>query len=153
MVMTIQKATEQDRGAIITLLQSQKLPSGDLPPVLETFFIATEENKLIGAVGLERYGSYGLLRSMVVHPDYRNRQIAEKMVQQVEQTASDSGITVIYLLTQTAEKYFSKRGYALTTRENVPQALFQSSEFSHVCPVSATVMQKDLVQQSITTLL
>ena len=150
--MTIQKAIAENRNDIINLLESQKLPSDDLPPVLENFFVATEERQVVGVIGMEGYGSYGLLRSMVVHPDHRNRQIAEKLVQQLEQRARDSGITTIYLLTETAETYFNKRGYVLTTRDDVPQVLLQSSEFSHVCPVSATVMKKDLVPQSITTL-
>lgn len=147
--MIIQTATEQARTAIISLLQSQKLPTEDLPDVLDHFFIATEEDQLAGLIGLERYGSYGLLRSMVVHPDYRNRQIAERVVQQLEETAKATGITAMYLLTETAEKYFSKKGYKTITRNDVPQTLMQSSEFSHVCPVSATVMKKELTKESI----
>lgn len=66
------------------------------------------------------------------------------LLQLLEQTATNSGVTTMYLLTETAEKYFNKKNYQVITRNEVPQALFQSSEFSHVCPVSATVMKKDL---------
>jgi amino-acid N-acetyltransferase len=148
--MQIVKATEQSRDEIKSLLQSQNLPAEDLPNVLADFFAAVDGGELIGLIGMERYGHYGLLRSMVVHPDYRNKQIAEKLVQLLEQTASGSGITTMYLLTETAENYFVKKNYQVITREEVPQALFQSSEFSHVCPVSATVMRKDLEKQFTT---
>lgn len=147
--MTIQKATEQTRAAVISLLQSQNLPSGDLPPVLENFLVAMEDDQVVGVIGLERYGSYGLLRSLVVHPDFRNRQIAEKLVQQLEETATATGIAALYLLTETAEKYFSKKGYTIISRSDVPQTMMQSSEFSHVCPASATVMKKELLHQTI----
>lgn len=147
--MIIQTATEQARTAIIGLLQSEKLPTEDLPAVLDDFLIATEDDNLVGLIGLERYGTAGLLRSMVVHPDYHNRHIAERLVLQLEETAKASGITAMYLLTETAEKYFSQKGYKTIARSNVPQTLMQSSEFSHVCPVSATVMKKELIKESI----
>jgi amino-acid N-acetyltransferase len=142
--MMIQKATEQHRGAIVSLLQSQKLPAEDLPPALDDFLIVKEEDSLVGLIGLERYGDYGLLRSMVVHPAYRNRQIAERLVQQLETNASGSGITVLYLLTETAAAYFNRKGYQTIHRNEVPPRVMASTEFSHVCPASATVMKKEL---------
>jgi amino-acid N-acetyltransferase len=87
---------------------------------------------------------------MVVHPEYRNKQIAKKLVQLLEQKAASSGIITMYLLTETAEKYFSRNNYQLITRKEVPEPLFRSSEFSHVCPVSATVMKKELQSQFTT---
>lgn len=147
--MNIQKATEQARAAIVSLLQSQKLPTEDLPAVLENFLIAEEDGQLVALIGLERYGRDGLLRSMVVHPAYRNRQIAERLVHQLETTASLSGIATLYLLTETAEKYFSRKGYNIISRSEVPPLLMQSSEFSHVCPASATVMKKELIEKSV----
>lgn len=147
--MIIHKATEQARGAIKELLQSQKLPAEDLPGVLDDFYVATEHDQLVGLIGLERYGFDGLLRSMVVHPAYRNRQIAERLVQQLEDSAKASGIAAVYLLTETAETYFSRKNYQTINRGEVPPRLMQSSEFSHVCPVSATVMKKELTKNSL----
>ena len=144
-------ASEKCQNEIIDLLRSNNLPWEDLPASLNDFYAMVDEGKIVGLIGMERYAHYGLLRSMVVHPDYRNRLIADKLVQALEQTAVKSGITAMYLLTETAEQYFSKRNYQVITRSEVPQALFQSSEFSHVCPVSATVMKKDLENQFITS--
>ncbi|HJW15509.1 MAG TPA: arsenic resistance N-acetyltransferase ArsN2 [Flavisolibacter sp.] len=145
--MQIVKAKEQSRNEIKSLLQSQNLPAEDLPNVLADFYTAVDAGELIGLIGMERYGHYGLLRSMVVHPDYRNKGIAETLVTQLEQDAEASGITEMYLLTETADKYFSKKGYATITRGIVPAELKGSSEFSHVCPVSAIVMKKHLAKQ------
>ena len=142
--MQIIHATEQSRNEITDLLQSQQLPSEDLPSVLTDSYTAVDNGKVVGLIGLERYGHYGLLRSMVVHPNYRNRQIAATLVKMLEEQAASSGITAIYLLTETANKYFSNKGYNTITREEVPNEVKQSSEFSHVCPVSAVVMRKQL---------
>ena len=138
------KATGQSRNEVINLLKSQNLPSEDLPDVLTDFYAAVNAEKLIGLIGMERYGNFGLLRSMVVHPDYRNKGVAETLVIHLEKEAKATGITDMYLLTETADKYFTRKGYSTITRESVPDELKQSSEFSHVCPASAVVMKKKL---------
>lgn len=145
--MHILEASASQRNAIVQLLQSQNLPTEDLPPTLQDFYVAVEDDKVVGLIGMERYGAFGLLRSMVVHPDYRNRHIAEKLVQLLEEKAATSGIQAMYLLTETAEQYFNRKGYAKLGREEVPAEVQVSSEFSHVCPVSATVMKKSLVNK------
>ena len=109
--MQIVNATEQSRNELIDLLKSNNLPADDLPASLADFYSAVDEGKIVGLIGMERYGRYGLLRSMVVHPEHRNKQIAEKLVRQLEQTATGSGIETMYLLTETAEKYFNKKNY------------------------------------------
>jgi amino-acid N-acetyltransferase len=143
--MQVTNATAQNRNEIISLLQANKLPTEDLPVSLIDFYIATDEGKVIGLIGMERYGHYGLLRSMVVHPDYRNRQIAEALVKKLEEQAIASGINDMYLLTETADKYFSRKGYHTISRDEVPIEVNASSEFSYVCPASATVMKKPLI--------
>ena len=145
--MQIVKATGQSRDEMINLLQSNNLPTEDLPSSLDEFYAAIDEGRVVGLIGMERYTHYGLLRSMVVHPTYRNRHIAEKLVQLLEQTAHASGITAMYLLTETAPQYFERKGYQKIAREEVPEALQASSEFSHVCPVSAIVMKKMISQE------
>ena len=145
--MNILEASASQRDAIIVLLQSQNLPSEDLPPTLQDFYVAVEDDQVIGLIGMERYGAFALLRSMVVHPDYRNRHIAQELVQLLEEKAAASGIQAMYLLTETAEHYFDRKGYTKISREDVPAGVQTSSEFSHVCPASATVMKKNLVNE------
>ena len=142
--MEITQASAQDREEIIRLLQASKLPAEDLPIVLHGFYIAKEEGRIIGLIGMEPYSSFGLLRSMVVDPDYRNRQVAGKLVQLLEEQALAGGVRAMYLLTETAEIYFGKKGYISISRDEVPAEVKASSEFSHVCPVSAVVMKKNL---------
>lgn len=142
--MLIVEAAGQKRSELIQLLESQKLPFEDLPTGLNNFYAAVEDDQVVGLIGMELYGSYGLLRSMVVHPEFRNRQIAENLVRQIEEKAASAGIVSMFLLTETAENYFSRKGYEKISREEVPADVKSSSEFSHVCPVSATVMKKHL---------
>lgn len=141
---TIIKTGNEQRDAVIALLQSANLPVKDLPNTLDNFFVALHDGKVIGAIGLEQYGDCGLLRSMVVDQRHRNKNIASQLVLQLEQYATSKGIHSIYLLTETAPLFFERKAYNKITREEVPKALQASSEFSHVCPVSAIVMHKQL---------
>ena len=141
--MTIAEAINYKEEAV-ALLSSEKLPTNDLPSTLKNFFVMIENKKLIGIIGLEIYGSYGLLRSLAVRADSRNQNIAGKLVEQIERLALAEGLKAVLLLTETATDYFSRKGYKVITRAEMPAEVRQSSEFSHVCPDSAKAMQKDL---------
>jgi amino-acid N-acetyltransferase len=95
-------------------------------------------------IGLEQYEQYGLLRSMVVDKEYRNKNVASQLVRQLENYVTTIGITCLYLLTETAAQYFERQDYSKISRDEVPVALQASSEFSSVCPVSAIVMKKPM---------
>lgn len=142
--MNIYLAIPEMRNDIIDLLQSQQLPVADLPLILTDFFVVKDAGNIVGVIGMERYGAFGLLRSMAVHPGYRNQHIAAKLIEELEQKAQNTGIQAIYLLTETASGYFNRKGFITVQRDQVPDAVKSSSEFSHVCPVTAMVMAKDL---------
>jgi amino-acid N-acetyltransferase len=67
------------------------------------------------------------------------------MITTLEKHASDLKLKSIYLLTETAAEYFSKKGYSKVAREQVPDAIRQSSQFSSVCPATAVVLKKQLL--------
>ena len=132
------------REDIIALLSSEKLPASDLPASLKNFLVVIENDELVGVIGLETYGNYGLLRSLAVRPDSRNQNIAGKLVREIENLATAEGLKAIFLLTETASDYFLSKGYHAIARAEMPTEVQQSSEFSHVCPQSAIAMKKDL---------
>src|SRR5687767_11801009 len=142
--ISIISSNPSHRPAIIQMLEAAKLPVADLPSDVSDFFVAVDGKKVIGVIGLEIYGDHALLRSLVVDPAYRNQNIAEQLVLQVEDRARKLKISGIYLLTETARGYFEKKGFITIQREEVPPELKKSSEFSHTCPASAIVMQKPL---------
>lgn len=143
--IAIVRAHDGQRQTIIDLLEAEKLPVSDLPASLDNFFIAQNNRQVVGAIGLEVFSDCGLLRSMVVRKEYRNQKVASLLVNALENFARASGITCMYLLTETAAQYFENKNYKIITRDEVPGELHASSEFSHVCPVSAIVMKKQIV--------
>jgi amino-acid N-acetyltransferase len=144
MEITIRPATASDCDAVCALLTANQLPVVDIDKTLAHFFVATAETTIAGAIGLELYGQYGLLRSMVTQKAHRNTGVASKLVQVLTDYASSCNLTELYLLTETAKDYFIKKKFEIVERSSVPDELLESSEFSHVCPSSATVMKKIL---------
>ena len=138
-----------DLHPLSRLLENNKLNADDLTPDhLQHFFGIRVMDELAAAGGIEIHGHYGLLRSLVTHPRHRGKGLANAMVKQLEQYATERGIQKLYLLTETAEHYFAKCGYATQARSNVPSAIAATTQFSDLCPDSATLMSKTLSASS-----
>lgn len=137
-------AVAQNKDAIRDMLSAEKLPVSDLPETMDNFLIATDNDMILGSIGLEVYGENGFLRSMVVKPAFRNRKIAGKLVERLEAKATQLRLKTMYLLTESAAGFFERKGYQSVRREDLPLALQQSSEFTHTCPQSAIAMYKKL---------
>lgn len=76
----------------------------------------------MACAGLETYGFHALLRSVAVHPHYRNRGLATLLVTRlVDQTRQDR-LHAVYLLTTSAEAYFRRLGFETIPREDVDPA-------------------------------
>jgi arsenate reductase len=144
MTANVERARPDDRAAIRTLLAEAKLPTEDLETAPVDFWIVRQDAHIVGAVGLERYGSCGLLRSLVVAPSSRERGLARALVGELEQEARRIGITDLALLTQTAAPLFAKLGYENIDRAKAPEPLKRSAEFKSLCPTSATCKVKRL---------
>jgi amino-acid N-acetyltransferase len=142
--ITIQKADKQDFNAICQLLAANNLPTTDLNPLLENFFIAVDENEITGVIGMDKYGDDGLLRSAVVKAPHRNTGIAAALVNQLFDDAIQQGVTALYLITNTAPAYFEKKGFKEINREGVPATVLQSKEFNGLCPESSVIMYRKL---------
>ncbi len=140
----IQSAEATDLAAIITLLQQNKLPIEDIADGQQQFWLVKDGESIAGAIGIEVYGNYGLLRSMATDEAYRNKGIAAILIDGLFEFARKQKLTAIYLLTETAKKYFEKKGFVTVKRDDVPVELKQSKEFTHLCPSTAIVMKKDI---------
>lgn len=144
--MYIEPAQLADKAAIISLLQQVALLTDDLPSDLPDFVIAKEEGRSIGVAGLERFGPVGLLRSVAVDPQHQGKQIAAQLVSRLLETAKAHNLEEVYLITNTADRYFERYGFQPVNRQEVPAAIQQTQQFSDLCPSSAIVMKRALTQ-------
>ena len=142
--MHIGRATESDLQHIRELLAEAGLPVDDFGTAEIGFWVARDETGVSGAVGVERFGTSGLLRSFVVAGRGRKQGTGSALIQELESSMRANGVRTLVLLTQTAESFFGKRGYTVTPREQVPNPVRQSGEFRTLCPASAVCMTKAL---------
>jgi amino-acid N-acetyltransferase len=137
-------AEPSEEEAIRKLLMDADLPAEDFARHLQHFLVAKQGGTLIGVIGLEPYGEFGLLRSLVVTPPYRGQGLGKELCEKVFSCARELGLKELYLLTTTAEKFFPKLGFDPIDRDNVPAPIQATEEFSSICPSTAVCMVKKL---------
>lgn len=143
--MNIHSAKQADLPAVRTLLESERLPASDLDEqALDRFLILRDDSGVSGVVGLELYGDVAFLRSLVVAQHERGSGAGSALTQAAERLAAESGVKNVYLLTQTAERFFAARGYSKMDRGDAPKAIQGTTQFSGLCPSSAVLMMKQL---------
>lgn len=138
----------QDQIALEKLqkfLHANKLPHQDIADGITTkgrVFLGyyDDSGELIGSGGLELYGDSALLRSVAVKENSRGQELGKKIVDDLVTQARNSKINNIFLLTETAKDFFTKKGFTIVPRDEVPAQVRSSSEFTHVCPTSAICM-------------
>ena len=144
MAIQIQYAQPDQLTALAQLLTQNHLLANDLPDGLPNFWLAFDDDKLIGSVGIEGFGNVGLLRSVCVDADYRNQAIARQLYNIALQETRRQGVQDLYLLTTTADRYFDRLGFVRVPRTSVPESIQKTSQFSSLCPSSAVVMKQSL---------
>ncbi len=142
--MSIRAATIEDHSAVSVLLLEANLLVDDLDPQLLNFFVTTDNNQIVGAGGLDIFGSTALLRSLVVAPETRGRKLGAKLTDRLCLHALTNKVKHLYLLTETAESFFTALGFERTPRNTAPADIQQTQQFSGLCPDSATLMVKHL---------
>jgi amino-acid N-acetyltransferase len=134
-------ATEDDAEEIKGLLRTSRLPTGGIAPHLQNFMMAKTNDGLKGVIGIEAYGKNGILRSFAVAEEARGQGIGKELFAMAIEHARELKIADLYLLTTTAEGFFSKRGFVKTDRKTTPYALQGTIEFKSACPKSAACMK------------
>lgn len=129
---------------VIELLKFWKLPYSDLSNMRVQIYCLKDESGLKGTGGLEIYGENALIRSVAVAERFLRTGQGKIICDELEQIALKSGIKNLYLLTTTAASFFKHRGYETIEREQFPEGLKNTAQFSELCPSTAICMKKIL---------
>jgi amino-acid N-acetyltransferase len=126
--MEIVAARIDDLDAVQRLLQAGTLPlEGVRDQFPAAYWVACEQGRVIGAVGLEQYASHGLLRSLVVAEGAWRRRIGTALIQRALEFAS-TRLQAVFLLTTTAPDFFSRAGFQSFPRSEVPAEVARSPD-------------------------
>lgn len=138
----VRLASAGDLKAVKKLLYAEGLPEDGVAEALENFFVFESGGTVRGAAGVELYGAEGLLRSTAVAAGFRGRGIARALVDRVIAHAGGHGCHELYLLTENADGFFRRCGFAAVSRDEAPEAIRGSKEFTTLCPATAVLMRR-----------
>ena len=143
--LAIRVARAADLAAATSLLREAGLPVEDFSEdLVGNFLVASTGPSVVGCIGLEPLSNVGLLRSLAVHPDFRDGGVGRMLVRELEAHASRLGINELWLLTIDADGFFSRLGYRVQERDKAPAAIRRTAEFSLLCPDDAILMKKTI---------
>lgn len=144
MAYDVRPATSEDLEPAAALLSESGLPLDGFADHLDHAVVATRDGRVVGVVALEVYGPTALLRSLAVAAPERGARLGERLTADALALARRSGARDVYLLTETAERFFPRFGFVAEERGLAPAALRQSAEFRTACPASAVMMRARL---------
>ena len=141
-IWTIRAARPDDLGAVRDLLMACGLPAEGLTEQFGNRYVVAEKaGTVVGVAGVEVHGRHGLLRSVAVAPAMRNSGLGAALLRERLEWTEAHRIPSLYLLTTTADAYFARFGFVPVARDTAPPEIQGSSEFSTLCPSSATLMR------------
>jgi amino-acid N-acetyltransferase len=141
----LRTARPTDLEAVRALLAGASLTTDGVEEQFGDGFVVAEcDGAIVGVEGIERYASFGLLRSAAVHPAWRSRGVGDVMTRDRIQWARAQGLHAVWLLTTTADAYFARYGFLRVERSAAPEAMQRSREFASACPASAVAMRLPL---------
>ena len=144
MAVVIEAAHVDDLPAILALLQKSGLPQDGLSDHVATTLVAREDHAIVGSAALELYGTVALLRSVAVADQLRGQGLGQQLTKEVLKLSEQHGVTLVYLLTETASGFFPRFGFRPIPRSEVAPAIHSSTEWTTACPETAQAMVADL---------
>lgn len=141
---SILPADARDLPDIKALLEASALPLAGIDRHVGTALVARDSGRLIGCAAVEVYGAAGLLRSVAVAPDRRGTGLGQELTVAALDLARARGVSNVYLLTTTADRFFPRFGFSVIPRDQIDPALQPSDELLGACPASAVAMRATL---------
>ena len=138
---TVRQATRVDLASIEQLLEAASLPTLGVSEHMQHFLVAESEGTIVGAIGLEVYGETALLRSVVVASGLQRTGIGGLLYARNIEQARRLRVRRLILLTNTAEKYFERKGFKKIDQKSVKGPITTSVEFTGACPSHAACME------------
>lgn len=124
-------------------LDAAQLPTDDLGGPNQMFFSLSDDDGLIGFIGLDGDSADRLLRSLVVLPTRRGQGYGRMLVEHLEGVA-DGTVERLHLLTNNSAEFFRGLGYVDADRDAAPAFIAATAQFTSLCGPRATYLVKDL---------
>ena len=121
-IYALWNSTEQSRRALNPVDDSREGIGRYLKRNPDTCFAAVAEGRIVGVILTGHDGRRGIIHHMCVHPDYRRRGIAGRLVSEAEKALKKEGIQKVFGLVfrdnEAANAFWEQQGYSLRTNLN-----------------------------------
>jgi len=107
---------------------------------IQQFVVIERDGLLISCAALYDYDTSGELACLVTHPDYRNSDRGDRLLDAIEKTARANRLVELFVLTTQSAHWFTERGFGESSREALPAAKKKFYNDQR----SATVLRKAL---------
>lgn len=145
MDIQIRPATPVDLNVILSLLEEAELPTVGVNQHIADFLVASDGRQIIGCIGIEIFGNYALLRSLIVAEMYRKQRLGLQLTNRILAYAQANAVKEVVLLTNTASSFFAHHfGFVPTERVLFQEKLGNSPEWKLGQCASATCMRLTL---------
>ncbi len=141
---------ESDLPAVVELLDACDLVTEDLESSWQqggfAYFIkgVDDDGRMVAIGGLEPRKTNAIVRSVAVADDARGKGAGRALVTVLERLAHDRKLNKLFLLTESAERFFRLRGFKPIERNRVPREIGELAQFASLCPDSAACLVKQL---------
>jgi len=96
----------------------EQLVQRNLPHVA-SFFVALAGDRIVGCCALQIYSKrMAEVRSLAVHPDFQDRGVASRLVQECIRRAKERGVRELFAVTSQTS-FFERQGFATFRREKI----------------------------------
>jgi amino-acid N-acetyltransferase len=131
----VRKAKSSDIELVRQLLQEASLNDQGIDEHVEHFFVVEQTGedeipqKIVGAIGMEVYPPYGLLRSFVLERSSWNAKLGIQLIQIILSYAEYLKLSEVYLLTTASQVFFRELGFEQAIDQEIP---FEIKESPHI---------------------
>lgn len=130
--ITIRRAGMEDLDIVQAVLLEAGVEKGNLSEWIESFLLAERTDgsnrEVVATVGLEKYGTNGLLRSLVIRKKAWTPDKGLDLLQLILAYSGDNGLEELYLLTE-SPSLFIHMGFTTVNDGEFPAELMSSLHF------------------------
>ena len=145
----VRSAVRGDVSAILDLIKPSEREGAlvsrtkeSIENELSNFFVIERDGFLIACASLRTYGKVGEVACMVTHPDYRNMEKGDKLLDLLEEKAIAGGLKSLFVLTTKSAHWFKERDFFPIDFDELPPEKKESYDLER----SSIILRKDLAQ-------
>ena len=145
----VRSALQEDVTAILDLVKPSEREGAlisrtkeSIETKLSNFFVIERDGFLVACAALHIYGEVGEVACMVTHPDYRNMEKGDKLLDLIEEKAIASGLKSLFVLTTRSAHWFKERDFLSIDFDELPKEKKEEYDLKR----SSIILKKDLIQ-------